>query len=195
MLVAGGLTFTALSAGEHLTCGHATDGAWYCWGSNNYGQLGNGAIGPALCQGTNPCSAEPVAVSSNVGFATVFPGYRQSCGITPDGAAYCWGWNAYGQLGDGTTTNNLTPVAVSGGLTFASVSPDLHHTCGLTTAGVAYCWGDNQHGQLGDGTLAWSNVPVRVAGQAAAATTTTARAALAERGDEASPVLQHAPVP
>ena len=125
----------------------------------------------------------------------MFPGYRQSCGITPDGAAYCWGWNAYGQLGDGTTTNNLTPVAVSGGLTFASVSPDLHHTCGLTTAGVAYCWGDNQHGQLGDGTLAWSNVPVRVAGQAAAATTTTARAALAERGDEASPVLQHAPVP
>jgi len=193
--VAGGLTFTALSAGYHLTCGHATDGRWYCWGSDNYGQLGNGAIGPDLCQGTNPCSALPVAVSSNVGFATLFPGYRQSCGVTAGGAAYCWGWNAYGQLGDGTTTNNLTPVAVSGGLTFAGVSPDRYHTCGLTTASVVYCWGDNQQGQLGDGTFTWSSVPVRVAGQIGGAAAKTAQAAVVERRDHAPVPTQHPLVP
>lgn len=185
--VAGGHTFMTLNVGEFLTCGRTTDGSWYCWGSNNYGQLGNGAIGPALCQGTHPCSAVPVAVSGSITFAAVFPGYRQSCGITAGGAAYCWGWNAYGQLGDGTATNNLAPVAVSGGLTFASVSPDLQHTCGLTTAGVAYCWGDNQQGQLGDGTLIWSSLPVRVASQAGAA---AARRGASPAVAEPSPVVR-----
>ncbi len=192
--VAGGLTFTALSAGEHLTCGHATDGVWYCWGSNNYGQLGNGAIGPELCQGTNPCSSMPVAVSGSISFATVFPGYRQSCAITADGTAYCWGWNEDGQLGNATRTNSLTPVAVAGGLTFANVSPEVYHTCGLTTGGVAFCWGDNTAGQLGD-SLTNSSVPVRVVGQTGAATATAARVAVGGRRESASQPVQHSPVP
>jgi len=84
------------------------------------------------------------------------------------GAAYCWGYNAYGQLGDGTTTDRLVPTPVAGGLTFAAVSagpivPFYGHTCGVTTSGTAYCWGDNFRGELGDGTTTQRLVPTAVA--------------------------------
>ncbi len=167
--VAGGLTFTALRAGLFSTCGRATGGTWYCWGANSYGQLGNGAIGPELCQGTNPCSSLPVAVAGGSGFETVFPGHRHSCAITPGGVASCWGWNASGQLGDGTTSTSLSAVAVTGGLSFTSMSPFTNHTCAISSGGVAYCWGGNQDGELGDGTTTSSGTPVQVAGQPAAA--------------------------
>jgi alpha-tubulin suppressor-like RCC1 family protein len=160
--VGGGLTFTRLSVGDAHTCGLATEGAWYCWGRNESGQLGNGTAGPDICHGS-PCSTLPVAVASGVSFMTVFAGYRHSCGVTSAGFAHCWGNNLYGQLGDGTSVSSLTPVAVTGGLRFASVSPHTSHTCGLTTGGVAYCWGSNSYGQLGTGTSD-SYVPLRVTG-------------------------------
>ena len=165
--VAGGLTFTALNVGTQHTCGRASDGRWYCWGLNNFGQLGTGATGPESCIGGPgvPCSSTPVPVTAGTNLRAVFAGRRHSCGVTSAGAAYCWGENVYGQLGDGTMTNRLTPVAVAGGLTFASLSPFVYHTCGLTTGGVAYCWGDNPDGRLGNGTTTSSTVPVRVAGQ------------------------------
>jgi len=58
-------------------------------------------------------------VSGGLTFAAVSPGADHTCGVTPSGAAYCWGDNGSGELGNGTTMSSLTPVAVSGGLTFA----------------------------------------------------------------------------
>src|SRR5438105_4921318 len=87
-----------------------------------------------------------------------------ACGVTTAGAAYCWGYNGDGELGNGTTTTSPTPVAVSGGLTWAAVSAGLYHTCGVTTAGAAYCWGYNGDGELGDGTTTASTTPVAVTG-------------------------------
>jgi alpha-tubulin suppressor-like RCC1 family protein len=101
-------------------------------------------------------------VSGGLTFSGVSAGVRSACGVTTAGAAYCWGHNSSGQLGNGTTTNSLAPVAVSGGLTFAAVSAGDDATCGVTTAGAAYCWGDNSFGQLGNGTTTSSATPVAV---------------------------------
>jgi len=106
----------------------------------------------------------PVAVQGGLSFATVSAVIDHTCGVTTAGAAYCWGWNQYGQLGDGTTTDRAAPVAVQGGLSFATVSAGDFHTCGLTAAGVAYCWGGNDYGQLGDGTTTKKATPVAVQG-------------------------------
>ena len=75
-----------------------------------------------------------------------------SCGVTTSGAAYCWGENRDGELGDGTTTSRSSPVAVAGGLRFAAVRAGWYHACGMKTDSGVYCWGYNAHGQLGEGT-------------------------------------------
>jgi alpha-tubulin suppressor-like RCC1 family protein len=202
--VAGGLAFTELSVGYLHSCGLASDGTWYCWGSNNYGQLGNGTTGPDLCQDTYLCSRVPVTVAAGMTFATVSSGGRRhSCGVTSSGSAYCWGENILGQLGDGSTSNSLTPVAVAGGRIFTSLSADQYHTCGLTTGNVAYCWGRNSWGQLGTGAtgpefcqdIFWcSTVPRRVSGQAGTALTAAVRAVAPERRG-AAPPSQRPPAP
>src|SRR5205823_8657674 len=77
----------------------------------------------------------------------------QTCGITSDGDAYCWGSNQYGQLGDGTVSQSKTaPVLVGGGIKWAKLDVGNSHICGVSVAGTAYCWGANFFGTLGDGT-------------------------------------------
>ncbi|MDZ7592545.1 MAG: hypothetical protein U5L05_18105 [Rubrivivax sp.] len=87
-------------------------------------------------------------------------GGNHSCGVTTAGAAYCWGLNAFAQIGDGTTgsiNNRIVPTAVTGGLTFTRLSAASEHTCGITTGGETYCWGSNGSircyaGRIGNGT-------------------------------------------
>ena len=149
---------STFSAGDDQACGLTTTGAAYCWGYNAQGQLGDGTTNHSDENG-------PQAVIGGLTFASISVGYGHACALTPAGIAYCWGDNAQGQLGDGTSgTNRLTPTAVIGGLTFASISAGSDHTCALTTAGIAYCWGDNAEGQLGDGTTVDKSTPTAVIG-------------------------------
>ena len=103
--------------------------------------------------------AAPTAASGNR-YMQISTGDYHTCGLTSRGAAYCWGYNGYGGLGDGTTTTSGVngPQPVIGGLKFASIQPGAFHTCGLTSRGAAYCWGYNAQGQLGDGTTNLSGV-------------------------------------
>jgi alpha-tubulin suppressor-like RCC1 family protein len=167
--VAGGLRFGALSTGYDHTCALTANGTPYCWGANQFGQLGTGpAGGPQFCVDNFPCSTVPAAVSGGLTFAAVSAGTGATgftCGLTPGGAAYCWGYNGDGELGTGTTTNNSTPLAVGGGFTFAAVSTGAYHICGLTKNGAAYCWGYSGFGEFGDGSYGRiSQTPVAVSG-------------------------------
>jgi alpha-tubulin suppressor-like RCC1 family protein len=138
------LAFAAVSAATWHSCGVTVDQTAYCWGSDRLedGYLGSDTY--QICTATdNPfrCNSGPVAVAGGHDFAIISAGRWHTCGLTTDGAAYCWGWNGEGQLGDGTTTKRGTPVAVSGGLTFTSLAAGTYQTCGITEAGAAYCWG------------------------------------------------------
>ena len=105
--VAGGVSFSRISAGTGHACGETSGSLAYCWGANNYGQLGDGS---------GFYQRIPVAVTGGITFAQVSSAHGgvHSCGITRSGWAYCWGYNALGELGDGTTTDRQEPVAVVG---------------------------------------------------------------------------------
>jgi alpha-tubulin suppressor-like RCC1 family protein len=78
-------------------------------------------------------------------------GANSTCGLRGVWA-FCWGQNASGRVGDGTSNSWMLPRAVSGGLRFAQISTGHSNTCALTAAGEAYCWGSNDMGSLGLGT-------------------------------------------
>ena len=106
-----------------------------------------------------------MCLGSRQASTTVSAGGWNTCVVTTLGGAKCWGENAYGVVGDGTTTDRLTPVNVSGlSSGVAQVSVGYYHACALTTVGGVKCWGENVHGELGDGTTLTRLSPVNVAG-------------------------------
>ena len=99
------------------------------------------------------------------GVAAVAAGHYHNCALTTGGGLLCWGYNASGQLGDGSRTTRLTPVAVSGlGSGVAAAVAGDAHTCALTSGGGVLCWGSNYSGQLGNGTTSWQLTPTAVSG-------------------------------
>jgi alpha-tubulin suppressor-like RCC1 family protein len=137
--VSGGLTFTTLqaSAGGNFSCGIVFDGSGYCWGSNGHGQRGDGT--PP--QGIGLSTRFPTQVAGGFQWQQISLGGDHACGIVLGGEAYCWGANANGNLGDGTTTERSVPTPVSGGLLFKWIAAGRGHNCGITTADQVFCWG------------------------------------------------------
>ena len=149
--VAGGHTFTSLSAGYYYTCGVATDGVAWCWGADSDGILGDGDADPAI-------EYSPVPVAGGHTFTTLTASNHHTCGVETAGAAWCWGADSNGILGDGKegqgnwlSPYEYSPVPVAGGHTFATLTAGGMHTCGVETAGAAWCWGWDGFGQVGDG--------------------------------------------
>tara|TARA_Y100000590_G_C15704285_1_gene1008001 strand:- start:891 stop:2237 length:1347 start_codon:yes stop_codon:yes gene_type:complete len=127
-----------VAAGAYFSCANTESGV-YCWGKNNYGQLGDG---------THFNSNGPVKAYSTEGIQ-VATGRQHACLIKKNKKALCWGYNYYGQLGINNTTNKSSPQVVSGNISFKKIGAGFNHTCGLTTSGDVYCWGFNNDGQLG----------------------------------------------
>jgi alpha-tubulin suppressor-like RCC1 family protein len=136
--------FSKLTSGLYHSCG-IVDGALYCWGYNNYGQLGLGNY-------TNASEPTKVTAFNGKTVTDVSAGDNHTCAVA-DTVAYCWGYNNRGQLGTGNTTTLTTPTAVSGqtGLTVLSIAAGTGHTCEITQGGYVWCWGYNNRGQLGLG--------------------------------------------
>ncbi len=139
--VLSGKTVTAISAGNEHTCAVA-DGKAYCWGSNSFGQLGNGSTTKSLV----PVAVNTSGVLSGKTVTAISAGYSHTCAVA-GGKAYCWGWNLDGQLGKEVADDNFSrvPVAVDtsgvlSGKTVTAISAGWSRTCAVAD-GKAYCWG------------------------------------------------------
>jgi len=168
--------FKRVVSGWLHACAITTADSVMCWGDNRAGQLG---------LGTTDTSAHtvPTPIASQEKFSDLSLGAMQTCGVTLDHRALCWGQNATGQLGDGTVESRATPTPVAGGLKFVAISVGSGfaggtsvaapvssqaggsaHTCAMAESGAPYCWGWNGAGQLGDGSTTDRRTPVAVSG-------------------------------
>lgn len=164
--IGGSGTITAISVGALFACALSSSGNVYCWGGNSSGQLGNGSSNgqaPMLVSGIGSSGAV-TAISS---------GASHSCALSSSGTVFCWGSNAYGQLGDTTVLQRNTPVAVvgvggSGYLSdIVNITAGSNQTCAVSSAGRAFCWGYNSDGNLGNGSTSSPQLtPTQVTGAA-----------------------------
>ena len=139
--VAGGHTFSTLSAGSNFTCGIESDGAAYCWGWNVAGMLGSGDTALAI--------PIPVAVAGGLKFKAIAGGTLHACGVATNGELYCWGMSDWGVLGIGPSIgDHRTPERVVTDRRYTAVSLGATHSCALDLDGALACWGLNDTGQL-----------------------------------------------
>jgi len=152
--VSGGTNWKLVDCGFYHTAAIKTDGTLWSWGFNAFGQLGNNAI-------TNVSS--PVqTVSGGTNWRFVSCKFYDTAAIKTDGTLWLWGYNAYGGLGDNTTTNKSSPIqTVSGGTDWKSVASGHGSMACIKTDGTLWTWGSNSIGQLGDNTTTNKSSPVQ----------------------------------
>ncbi len=158
-----GKTVVAIAGANVHSVALTADGQVFTWGSNDFGQLGNG---------TTTESLEPVAVKRSGALAgkivtAIAASGLQTMVLTSDGQVFCWGSNESGQLGDGSTTrrNEPVPVITNGALgnkAITAIVAGYSHAVALTSDGRLFAWGWNLYGQLGDGSTTQRNEPVEV---------------------------------
>lgn len=152
----------AITAGSNHTCALLANATVVCWGFAGNGQLGYGNvdnIGDDERPNENPVNGGIVALPANAKVAVVAAGGNHTCAITVTSDVYCWGDNAFGQLGQGNIDDigDNESLAALPRVKLAIANPvalalGLRHTCVLGAAGDVACWGEGQYGQLGTGT-------------------------------------------
>ena len=137
----------------------------FTWGYNANGPLGDG---------TNLNSNTPIDITSNFNLnvgetiVNIYLGGFHSSAITSDGRVFTWGYNGYGQLGDGTILHSSLPIDITSqfnleiGEVVTSLALGYKHSSAITSNGRMFTWGYNQIGQLGDGSTNDSSVPVDI---------------------------------
>jgi YD repeat-containing protein len=158
----------AIAAGLGFSLAVKSDGTVMSWGKNTEGELG--APSSNTCLSTQPCSTTPIQVTGLVGVSTIAAGEYHALAVKRDGSVWGWGYNAFGEVGDGTTIQRNTPVQVIGpggsgslgGIT--SVSAGGSFSTARKSDSTVWSWGVNLNGQLGDGTTTNRSTPVQVIG-------------------------------
>lgn len=149
-----------VSVGSSHACARLTDNSARCWGSNDFGQLGDGTL-----------THRPTPVVAPVtGIAQIAPGGysvppavgSQTCALKIDRTVWCWGSGEFGQLGNGASVSSMTPVQVSGVTDGVEVVMGRYHVCVRRMNGAVACWGRNEFGQVGDGSNANRAAPVAI---------------------------------
>ena len=166
----------SVSAGQYHTCAVSESDNIYCWGRNTTGQLGDNSTTQRstairIDTGASVAGDNDGTYLDNI--SNVETGVNHTCAVSNNDNIYCWGYNLYGQLGDGTTTQRTTPIRPLAGASVAgdndgtyldnikSVSPGSEHTCAVSMSDNIYCWGLNNSNQLGDGTNTARTTPIR----------------------------------
>jgi len=173
--VTGEQRFVQVVAAPRHSCGlTATQRAW-CWGANEFGQLGSPAVRDYGCWSDSGddrwfCSHRPLAISSEVTFYDLAPGQHHTCGTSanPVHTLYCWGDDDHGQLGTGTSgLPAFSLTAVPNSPASSAVASGARHSCSIATNATIWCWGTGAVGQLGLTDLVNSPAPAQqVAGNA-----------------------------
>jgi alpha-tubulin suppressor-like RCC1 family protein len=150
------LFVTAAASGREHTCVvEASAGAVLCAGDDTYGQVGNGQT--SLVPVTSPAS------TGLTGAIALSAGSYHTCALLADGSVWCWGYNAFGEVGDGTGFTRALPTLVKGlSSGVISIGAGAYHSCAVKADGTTWCWGANGSGQLGDGTTVNRGVPTQV---------------------------------
>jgi alpha-tubulin suppressor-like RCC1 family protein len=135
------------------TCVLRTDKTVWCWGSNDFGQLGTGATS------ATPTST-PAKAANLTDAVELVAGRYHACARRANGAVACWGRNDFGQVGDGTYSVRAAPVDVPLPRPAIHLGAGGFHSCALLDDYSIRCWGNNGYGQLGDGSQSTSATPV-----------------------------------
>jgi alpha-tubulin suppressor-like RCC1 family protein len=163
-----GVTLTQVSAGDDSACALGSTGAAYCWGVNTQGQLGNGTLTTPQETATAATTAGTALAGVTLTQVSASAAGDHTCALGSTGAAYCWGQDASGQLGNGTTSTTqdtavaVTATGVLAGVVLTQVSSGKDQGCALSSAGAAYCWGGNTDGDLGNNSTIQSTTAVAV---------------------------------
>jgi alpha-tubulin suppressor-like RCC1 family protein len=146
------------------TCANQVYGDLQCFGNNSEGQLGSTFY---VSLGQNTGIPQLVGNGSLPhGLHQVATGRVHACAIDQGNVAFCWGYNGYGEIGNGALLNIFTlPQQVQTTHTFSALAAGLAHSCGIADDGHVYCWGGNFYGQLGNAnTSVNSTAPILVSG-------------------------------
>lgn len=169
-LVAGLTRVAQIVSGLGHVCARLDDGAVWCWGLDDRGQLGDGPGSPDTCVSgamemglPRPCSRAPVRVVGLDDASSIVAGRKHTCAIRRGGGVLCWGDDGSAQLGDGEGSSATcdergapcaeSPVIVEGLTGPIALSAGAFHTCALHANGTASCWGSHLKGQLGIGSV------------------------------------------
>jgi alpha-tubulin suppressor-like RCC1 family protein len=145
---------TSICSGWAHTCAIAAQNVLWCWGSNDWGENGNGSSGGS---NTSPVQVD-ISAFPGVTPASVSCGYNHACALFNDNKVRCWGRNSSGQIGadPGTTSYSAVPVEVNfpaGSATPQVLSCGHSHNCVSMSDNTISCWGYNNNGALGTGTM------------------------------------------
>lgn len=144
--------------GASHTCAVTSDGNIWCWGNNASGQLGTGDTMPR----SMPTRIDNSMLGTQI--TSLQCGAQHTCAVTAKPALWCWGSNAYGQLGVGDTMDRSTPTLVKLPTTVGRVGTGGTYTCAFDTLGAVWCWGNGASGQLGIGNTSNQSLPMQVSG-------------------------------
>jgi len=150
---AGGTNWRQVSTAQYHAAAIKTDGTLWCWGQNQYSQIGINATGSR--------STPVTTFAGGTNWKQVSCGAGHIAATKTDGTLWLWGRNSFGGIGDSTLDTKSTPVTTfSGGTNWKQVSCGGVFTAAIKTDGTLWLWGYNLFGGLGDNTLTNRSTPV-----------------------------------